>query len=142
MNKYSFFIVVLLFARTTIAVLSQRYTSDLQYLPQNVTYDSTIPLPETVLGSPVGEWHVRHDQLLQYLYLLAEKSPRIAIKEIGRSHEIGRSSIYILVMNVLCLIWIRCTKPISTSGGRLIPKEANNVASNPLVLWMGYSIPW
>ena len=33
------------------------------YLPQDVTYDQSIPTPKEVIGHEVGEWHVTHDKL-------------------------------------------------------------------------------
>lgn len=57
------------------------------YLPSGVRYDPAIPTPESVLGYEVGEWHVRHDQLVQYLYALAAASPRLQIQETGRTYE-------------------------------------------------------
>ena len=44
------------------------------YLPDTVTYDPAIPTPESVLGANLGQWHVRHDQLVNYMYLLAHES--------------------------------------------------------------------
>jgi len=57
------------------------------YLPDGVKYDSKIPTPKSVLGSEVGEWHVRHDQLVNYMYAVAEASDRVTISEYARSHE-------------------------------------------------------
>ena len=53
------------------------------YFQQKVQFDPTIPKPEEVLGYQVGQWHVRHDQLVQYMRVLAEKSPRVSIETIG-----------------------------------------------------------
>ncbi len=52
-----------------------------------VQFDSRIPTPESVLGYQVGDWHVRHDQLVAYYTLLAEKSDRVSIEVMGYSHE-------------------------------------------------------
>ena len=57
------------------------------YLPENVSYDKAIPTPESVLGAQVGEWHVRHDQLVNYMYAVAEASDRVTITEYARTHE-------------------------------------------------------
>ena len=62
------------------------------YLPADVSYDPSVPTPRSVLGSEVGEWHVRHDQLVQYMEALAAASPRVSIQEYARSHEGGGSS--------------------------------------------------
>ena len=61
--------------------------TDLDYLPTHLKYDPNISKPEAVLGTPVGEWHVRHDQLVTYMHTLAKQSERIRIEEIGRTHE-------------------------------------------------------
>ncbi len=57
------------------------------YLPDTVAYNPAIPTPESVRGANLGEWHVRHDQVVNYMKLLAEKSERITIEETGRTHE-------------------------------------------------------
>ena len=57
------------------------------YFEDNVKFDPSIPTPKEVLGYEVGEWHVRHDQLVRYMEVLAEKSDRINFEVIGRTHE-------------------------------------------------------
>ncbi|MCP3956769.1 MAG: zinc carboxypeptidase [bacterium] len=57
------------------------------YLPPGTTYDPAIPAPSSVLGFEVGEWHVRHDQLVAYMRRLAESSDRVLLEETGRTHE-------------------------------------------------------
>ena len=57
------------------------------YLPENTQYNSSIPTPESYLGANVGTWHVRHDQLVGYMRLLAQKSDRVTLTETGRTHE-------------------------------------------------------
>tara|TARA_R110002126_G_scaffold1440_1_gene8260 strand:+ start:8475 stop:11054 length:2580 start_codon:yes stop_codon:yes gene_type:complete len=57
------------------------------FLPNGVKYDSKIPTPKSVLGTEVGEWHVRHDQLVNYMYAVAEASDRVSISEYARTYE-------------------------------------------------------
>lgn len=57
------------------------------YLPDDVTYNSNIPTPEEILGAQLGEWHVRHDQLVSYMYAVAEASDRVNITEYARTYE-------------------------------------------------------
>ena len=47
------------------------------YLPESVTYDSNIPTPQSIIGHQVGEWHVTHDRLVNYMYALDKASDRI-----------------------------------------------------------------
>ncbi len=57
------------------------------FLPSGTDYDSSITTPEAYLGYEPGDWHIRHDQLIGYLKLLANESPRFRFKEIGRTYE-------------------------------------------------------
>ncbi|MCC5855229.1 MAG: peptidase M14 [Idiomarina sp.] len=57
------------------------------YLPQNVTYDPSVPKPADVLGFEVGQWHVRPEQILRYLEVLAQHSDRVQLAHFGYSHE-------------------------------------------------------
>ncbi len=75
-------------AALLIDPVAGRAEADLSYyLPADVDYDPAIPTPAEVLGFEVGEWHVRHDQLVAYLERLAEGSERVRILETGRTHE-------------------------------------------------------
>ena len=42
------------------------------FLDESINYDPAIPTPKEVLGYELGEWHVRHDQLVEYMYAVAE----------------------------------------------------------------------
>lgn len=57
------------------------------YLPDNVQYNPDIPTPKEVLGYEVGQWHVRHDQLVRYFEVLAEASDRMTLEVTGYTHE-------------------------------------------------------
>ena len=57
------------------------------YLPENVTYDSNIPTPQSIIGHEVGEWHVTHDRLVNYMYALDKASDRISLEVTGYTHE-------------------------------------------------------
>ena len=57
------------------------------YLPENVNYNPDIPTPKEVVGHEVGEWHITHDKLVQYMYALAESSDRVTIQEYARTYE-------------------------------------------------------
>lgn len=106
------------------------------YLPDNVSYDPAIPTPESELGAGVGEWHVRHDQLVSYMYTLAEASDRFSIEETGRTHE-NRP-----------LVLLTITAPENRGNIEAMRKQhiaaykdgadVNNNA--PLIFYMGYSI--
>ena len=60
---------------------------DITYYLPDIEYDPTIPTPESVIGHQVGDWHITHDKLVQYMYALAESSDRISIENRGRTFE-------------------------------------------------------
>jgi hypothetical protein len=82
MKKFFLLLGALFIGMNTTAQVTLDY-----YLPDGVKYDSKIPTPKSVLGSEVGEWHVRHDQLVNYMYAVAEASDRVTISEYARSYE-------------------------------------------------------
>jgi hypothetical protein len=111
-------------------------SSDLDYLPENQNYNSAIPLPADVLGYPVGTWHVRHDQLVNYMYALAEASDRVSIKEIGRTHE-HRPLLLLTITSVENqnnIEQLRSDHVSRVDSGKATPSKA------PLFINMGYSV--
>jgi hypothetical protein len=57
------------------------------YLPDGVSYDSTIPTPKSIIGHEVGEFHVSHDRLVSYMYALDKASDRVTLEVTGYTHE-------------------------------------------------------
>lgn len=57
------------------------------YLPENKSYNQTIPTPEHFFGHEVGEWHLSHDKLYYYMLEIARVSDRAVWEEYGRSYE-------------------------------------------------------
>jgi hypothetical protein len=108
--------------------------SDQDYLPKNITYKQGIPTPAQVLGAPVGEWHVRHDQLVEYMRVIADKSERVSLIETGRTHE-NRP-----------LLLLAFTSPANQAKldkiqtTHLSTLSENAKSTDPLVIWMGYGV--
>lgn len=106
------------------------------YLPQNVTYKQNIPTPESIVGHQVGEWHITHDKLAQYMYALAEASDRITIENRGSTFE-GRP-----------LLLLKITSPKNHQNIDAIQKahvegtesSEANAANRPIVVYQGFSI--
>lgn len=57
------------------------------YLPPSVQYNPAIPTPQSVVGHEVGEWHITHDKLVQYMYALDQASERITLEVTGKTYE-------------------------------------------------------
>lgn len=110
------------------------------YLPDSVQYDADIPVPKSVIGHEVGEWHVTHDKLVYYMQAVAAACPqRIKLEVTGTTYE-GRHQLLLIITspaNQQRLEQIReeHVKLIEASqSGNL------NVSKMPAVLWIGYSI--
>jgi hypothetical protein len=82
--KY-FLIYSLTFFTITIGAQNQLDLS--YYLPNNVTYNSEIPTPESVIGHQIGEWHVTHDKLVEYMKAIAKSSNRVTLEDRGKTFE-------------------------------------------------------
>lgn len=106
------------------------------YLPENVSYDPTIPKPSSVLGFEVGEWHVRHDQIVEYARALAAASPRVHLEEIGRTYE--EKPLLVLIIssreNLARLEELRQEHEAFTRPGAAVNP------SSPVVVYLGYSV--
>jgi len=127
----------LLFLMVSFAVA---HAQDLSYyLPNNVTYNPAIPTPKSVIYHEVGEWHVTHDRLVNYMKAVDAASDRIILQQTGFTYE-GRPQLVLIITspnNHKKLESIR-TEHLKLSD----PKQAAllNTANMPAVLWMGYSI--
>jgi hypothetical protein len=75
-------LICLTFIRNTFAQPDLSY-----YLPDNISYDSTIPTPKSIIGHEVGEFHVSHDRLVNYMYALDRASDRVTLEITGYTHE-------------------------------------------------------
>lgn len=107
------------------------------YLPDDVTYDPSVPKPADVLGYEVGEWHVRHDQLVRYMEVLAEHSDRFQIEYTGRTHEQRP----LLLLTVTAPENFANLDELREQHTALAdPQRKGDPETAPLVLYMGYSI--
>ncbi len=129
-------LIALLFSVITI---SQNQFELSYYLPQDITYNTDIPTPESIIGHKMGEWHTSHDKLVAYLKILASTSDRISIEERGKTFE-GRP-----------LLLLTITTPNNHANienirlNHLDLTEVNKssrlkVEEMPVVVYLGYSI--
>ena len=81
----------LFFSLLSIALQVKSQPDLTYYLPESVTYDSSIPTPQSVIGHQVGEWHVTHDRLVNYMYALDKASDRISLEITGYANDIFSS---------------------------------------------------
>tara|TARA_B110000046_G_scaffold185211_1_gene226031 strand:+ start:478 stop:2967 length:2490 start_codon:yes stop_codon:yes gene_type:complete len=106
------------------------------YLPKNVTYDKSVPTPKEIIGHEVGEWHVTHDKLVEYMKALAASSDRVSIENRGKTYE-DRPLLLLTITspeNHKNLEEIRQTHINATDDNSL------DVSNNPIVVYQGFSI--
>ena len=108
------------------------------YLNSNNEYNPKIPTPQSVLGHQVGEWHVSHDKLSQYMHKLAAVSNRISIENRGSTYE-GRPILLLTITdpeNHKNIKSIKKTHIDLTEFG----SENLDVDKLPIIVYQGFSI--
>lgn len=79
---------VFAFAFLTLSFFSANAQEPQSYfLPDDVTFNKNIPTPEEYFNQQLGEWHLTHDQVLNYMNEIARISERAIIQEYARSYE-------------------------------------------------------
>ena len=130
--KNVFFVIAIFYA---INLNSQTNLS--YYFGDNINFDESIPKPSEIIGHEVGEWHVTHDKLVQYMYAVAESSDRVLIEETGKTYE-NRPLLILKVSsnkNIKVLEKIQ-KKHIEISNG----KKMNEFENMPAVVYQGYGV--
>jgi hypothetical protein len=109
------------------------------YLPKNVSYNAAIPTPASVIGHEVGEWHVTHDRLVQYMKAVDAASDRVIMKPLGTTYE-GRQQLVLIITspkNQQNLEQIRQQHVQLTDANASAGLNMNDM---PAVVWIGHSI--
>ncbi|MFM7852615.1 MAG: M14 family metallopeptidase, partial [Flammeovirgaceae bacterium] len=107
--------------------------------PSKITYNPSIPTPKSVIGHEVGEWHITHDRLVNYMMALDKASDRISLEVIGQTHE-NRP---VIVMVITSPKNLQNLEQIKAQHVQLTdPSKSSNldVKNMPAVFYMGHSI--
>jgi Zinc carboxypeptidase len=124
----------------SLSVMVSAFAQELgYYLPKNVSYNSAVPVPASVIGHEVGEWHVTHDRLVNYMKAIDQASDRVVLSPLGFTNE-GRQQLALIITspkNHQRLESIRQQHLQLTDAGR---SGSLNIEEMPVVVWMGYSI--
>ena len=109
------------------------------YLPDSITYNTAIPTPKSVIGHEVGEWHISHDRLVNYMYALDKASDRISLEVTGYTHEARPLLLLIITSpkNHQNLEAIRTQHVQLTDPNKSSSLDVKNM---PAVFYMGHSI--
>ena len=110
------------------------------YLPDSVTYNASIPKPKDIIYHEVGEWHITHDRLVNYMKAIASAAPdRVKLETMGFTYE-GRPQVLLVITsskNQQRLEEIRQQHVKLTD-----PSQSSSLAIDnmPIVVWIGHSI--
>ncbi len=110
------------------------------YLPDSVTYNPRIPKPEDVIYHHVGEWHVTHDRLVNYMRAIAAAAPeRVKLETMGFTYE-NRPQVLLIITsptNHQRLEEIRQQHLLLSDPSK---SGSVNIDNMPIVVWIGHSI--
>jgi hypothetical protein len=110
------------------------------YLPDSVSYNPAIPKPKDVIYHEVGEWHVTHDRLVNYMKAIAQAAPdRVKLENMGMTYE-GRPQVLLIITsknNHANLEQIRQQHVQLTDPAK---SASLNIDKMPAVVWIGHSI--
>lgn len=140
-SRFSILILLVLILPATLVAADP--APDLaDYLPPETEYDPSVPKPADVLGFEVGEFHVRHDQLVAYMRALADASPRVTLEVTGHTHE-RRPLIVLTISDPANLAGIEAIRQRHLA--RANPTAKGDAASrsgdsDPVVVYLGYSV--
>ncbi|MEM9686917.1 MAG: M14 family metallopeptidase [Bacteroidota bacterium] len=116
---------------------SQNKTDLNYYLPEGTNYNPEIPKPKDVIGHEVGEWHITHDKLIEYMKALSKVSDRITLENRGHTFE-GRPLLLLTITspgNHQNIEAIR-TDHLQLTETNTLP----DVSSMPIIVYQGFSI--
>jgi len=131
----------ILFAVCLLAAACCLLSQDLKYyLPDSVAYNPAIPKPKEVIYHEVGEWHITHDRLVNYMRAIAAAAPeRVKIETMGYTYE-NRPQLLLIItspknhqrLEEIRQQHIKLTDPAQSS--------LLNIDHMPVVVWIGHSI--
>ena len=130
------FLGMMLFAFICCNVVAQNLD---YYLPKDVSYDPSVPTPKSIIYHEVGEWHVTHDRLVNYMKAVAAASDRISLQVTGFTYE-GRPQLLLAItspQNQKRLEEIRKQHLLLSDPSQ---SASINIDEMPAVVWMGFSI--
>lgn len=132
MRRLNLFLMTLL-SSLFLALTSFSANAQTVHLLENSELDPTITSPESFLGYPLGQWHLRHDQVNYYLKQLAHESEKVSIELSGQSHEARQQLTAVISSkeNQHQIDNILAQRQQSKNGEKV---------GGPLVIWLAYSI--
>lgn len=110
------------------------------YLPNDVSYNANVPTPEQVIGHHVGEWHITHDRLVNYMRAIAAACPdRVKLEPMGNTYE-TRPQLLLIFSSKKNLANLEQIRLQHLQLGDPAAAATQNTDKMPAVIWIGHSI--
>jgi hypothetical protein len=110
------------------------------YLPDSVTYNPAIPKPKDIIYHEVGEWHVTHDRLVNYMRAVAAAAPdRIKLEMMGFTYE-GRPQVLLIITSPKNHQHLEEIRQQHLQLSDPTRSASVNIENMPIVVWIGHSI--
>ncbi|MCH2217779.1 MAG: zinc carboxypeptidase [Flavobacteriales bacterium] len=124
---------VVVFLTITISVRAQDY-----FFGSQQPFNPSIPTPEQFLGYPIGEQHTRHDQIVSYLYKLAEVSERATIEVYGHTHEKRK----LVILSISSPENLKALASVKSDHLKFVNPVSNikNYEEVPVFIQLGYNV--
>ena len=108
------------------------------FYPDDVNYNPNIPKPEDIIGHPLGHRVARHDLLLKYMRIVAEKSDRVNVETIAQTHE-GRDILMLTISSPENMARIDEIKAAHVALSD--PNSDQKISTDmPVVTWLNYGV--
>lgn len=110
------------------------------YLPDSVMYDPSIPKPKDIIYHEVGEWHVTHDRLVNYMKAIAVAAPqRVKLETMGFTYE-GRPQVLLIFTSLKNQQRLEEIRQQHIKLADPAQSASVNIDNMPIVVWIGHSI--
>lgn len=110
------------------------------YLPDSIAYNPAIPKPKDIIYHEVGEWHVTHDRLVNYMRAVAAAVPdRIKLETMGYSYE-NRPQVLLIITSPKNHQRLEQIRQEHLKLSDPSQSAAVNTENMPIVVWIGHSI--
>ena len=128
-------VLTYLFLLISFSITSQELDLN-YYIPSNQNYNDKIPTPKEIIGHQIGEWHITHDKLVEYMKVLAKSSDRITLEDRGKTFE-GRPLLLLTITSPSNHSRINDIRQRHIDGTN---DSSLDVTSDPIIVYQGFSI--
>ena len=133
--KKIFFISSLLFFQIISSGQDLSY-----YLPDSVSYNASIPKPKDIIYHEVGEWHITHDRLVNYMKAIAAAAPqRVKLETMGYTYE-GRPQLLLIFSSQTNLQNLEQIRQQHVKLCDPSQSASIDIEKMPIVVYIGHSI--